>query len=143
MSMPLSPSTKNLGPKGPRARARLAAVAGAATFAVLAFAGPASAQSAPTDNTGTRAELACSRIPNITIRTENVLARINGSAETRGSLLWLDTKIDQARERDREDIAVVLENRREVREALIPILENRLIQLSELSIRGEEAGYGQ
>ena len=50
---------------------------------------------------GTRAarhgyERACLRIPNLQMRTDNVIARLNGDASTRGSLLWLQAQIDDA-----------------------------------------------
>ena len=145
MSTSPTPSTISGTTQSRGARSAVAAVACSAMLGVLAIAGPASAQStpAPAEDTAARAELACSRIPNITIHTTNVLARINGDAERRGSLLWLETKIDQARERNREDLAVVLENRLEVRRSLIPVLEDRLVRLDELSIRCAEAGFDQ
>ena len=85
MSTSPTPSTISGTTQRRGARSAVAAVACSAMLGVLAIAGPASAQStpAPAEDTAARAELACSRIPNITIHTTNVLARINGDAERR------------------------------------------------------------
>lgn len=47
------------------------------------------APSAAADDLGPRLERACLRIPNLQIRTDNLLTRITGDADTIGSLLWL------------------------------------------------------
>lgn len=144
--MTTNPTTTNPTTTKPRSRrGRLAAAAATAGIAVVTLAGPAAAQETtePTEDRTARIELACNRIPNLTERTENVLERINGDADTRGSLLWLDTKIAAANERGRDDLATVLENRRAVRESVVPVLEGRLERLDELAIRCADAGFGQ
>lgn len=64
-------------------------------------------------------------------RVENVLARINGDADTVGSIAWLETKADAAREHGRDDLAEFIENRIAVRTARIDVLEIRLDNLAE------------
>ena len=142
MTTPIAPKNST---KSGSIKKRVAAVAGAATIGILTLAGPAAAQDTtePTEERKARIERACERIPNLVTRSENFLDRINGDADTRGSLLWLDVKIVDVRERGREDVALVLENRREVRESLIPVLETRIERLDELSTRCDEAGFGQ
>ncbi|MEL6984222.1 MAG: hypothetical protein AAFO29_17480, partial [Actinomycetota bacterium] len=82
----------------------------------------------------------CLRIPNLLIRTDNVIERINGDADTRGSLLWLDTQIERAEENGREQLAEVLTNRRAVREASVPVFELRRDELNDLAERCRDAG---
>ena len=62
-----------------------------------------------------RLERACLRIPNIEIRTANLIERLNGDASVRGSLAWLQAKIDKAEAEGREQLVTVLENRLAVR----------------------------
>ncbi|MEM1335122.1 MAG: hypothetical protein AAGG08_16855 [Actinomycetota bacterium] len=115
-----------------------AATIAATTFVVAPLAASAATTDPSTESTTDAAELqarldrACARIPNLTLRTENVLDRIQGDADTRGSLLWLDTKIEQANTEGREQLVEVLTNRRAVREASIPLLEQRLVTLAEI-----------
>ena len=127
---------------GRAARPLLAAVA---LGAALLTASPAQAEttgdgSGEAASVGARAERACLRIPNLTIRTDNVLDRINGDAETPGSLLWLDTRIERARDNGRDQMVEVLENRRAVREASIPVFELRQGELDTLRQRCLDAG---
>lgn len=79
-----------------------------------------------------RLERACKRIPNLQIRTGNLLERLQGDAETRGSLAWLEVQIGRAEEAGREQLVTVLENRLEVRTAFIPVLELRIEGLADL-----------
>lgn len=124
---------------------RMAAGFGVAAVGLVTLAAPVSAQESAeqVEDRAARVELACNRIPNLVTRTENVLDRINGDAETVGSLLWLDTRIAAADERGREDVVTVLENRRVVRASAIPVLETRLDRLDELSTTCADAGFGQ
>jgi hypothetical protein len=101
------------------------APASAATAAPAAVA-PAAAD--PSD-LGPRLERACLRIPNMETRTANLIRRLEGDAETRGSLLWLQAAIDRATESGRTDLAEVLTNRLAVREATLEALKLRLESL--------------
>lgn len=126
-------------------RLRHLGVAGAVAVSALTMPVPVGATSSDSaDETSTevpvRIERACLRIPNLIIRTDNVIERINGDAETRGSLLWLDDKIAQASENGREQLTEVLENRRAVREASVPVFETRLTELDRLAERCRDAG---
>ena len=121
----------------------MAVTTAATAIAVASFGSGASAATAQETDTGpseARIERACLRIPNLTIRTENVIERINGDAETRGSLLWLDGRIARAEEAGRTEMVEVLTNRRAVREATVPVLEERLVKLGELTEKCREAG---
>jgi hypothetical protein len=90
--------------------------------------GLASAASTPTD-AGTdlrpRLERLCLRVPNLQIRTDRLLERIQGDATTRGSLAWLEVQIERARSSGREQLAIVLENRLAVRTATVDVLRMR------------------
>ena len=141
---------RSSGPHHPRRSAvgSLALLA-ALTVPTVASASEAAASNAAATSTataddeiGARLERACLRIPNLTIRTTNLIERINGDAETRGSLLWLQSQIDRAEAQGREQLVTVLENRLEVRAATLPVLEVRLESLRKLSVRCNELGVG-
>ena len=87
-----------------------------------------------------RLERACKRIPNLQVRTANLLERLQGDAETRGSLAWLEVQIDRAVEAEREQLVTVLRNRLEVRTAFIPVLELRTEGLADLEAFCAEKG---
>jgi hypothetical protein len=78
-----------------------------------------------------RLDLACARVPNLTARVENVLARIQGDADTVGSIAWLENKAAEARENGREQLAGLIENRIAVRTERIDVLVIRLDNLAE------------
>lgn len=123
-------------------RCRLAGVAAAtACVAALALPGVASAATAddPTD-LHPRLERACLRIPNLEIRTGNLLERLQADAETVGSLAWLEGQIERAQGRGREQLVTVLENRLKVRTAAVDVLQLRADALVELAARCAELG---
>lgn len=131
----------------PTSRRRTATAVAACVFGVLAVpsvvgaapvaaTAPAAPQATVTvdDEIGIRLNRACLRIPNLQIRTDNLLTRIEGDAETRGSLLWLEVQIERARTAGWDQLATVLENRLEVRRATVPVLRQRqeiLVRLAE------------
>jgi hypothetical protein len=78
-----------------------------------------------------RLDLACARVPNLTTRVENVLARLKGDANTVGSIAWLEVKGEQARQNGRGQLAELIENRIAVRTERIDVLEIRLDNLAE------------
>lgn len=147
----MTPTTSTPAPSRPSRRAgawRRATVAGLAGVLLVAAPGVAAAASGGEEPAATRSadelrpriERACLRIPNLQIRTDNLLARLQGDATTRGSLAWLQVQIDRARERGRDDLVLVLENRLAVRTATIPVLEQRAIGLDRLAERCAELG---
>ena len=99
--------------------------------ATLAMPGAAHAQDTGTE-LGPRLERACLRIPNLQIRTDNLIERLNGDASVRGSLAWLQTKIDKAEAEGREQLVTVLDNRLAVRTKTLEVLEQRSPKLIEL-----------
>jgi hypothetical protein len=118
----------------------------------LAFATPASATASTAPDEGTtevedgtgelrrqRLAIACARIPNVIVRTENLEERLNGDETTIGSLAWLEGRIQQAGERGRDELAEVLENRLEVRRELAELLPLRLEALADAQARCDEA----
>jgi hypothetical protein len=88
-------------------------------------------ESGVTEDNRPRIERACARIPNAQDRIDAAIARINGAADVRGSLAWLDTLIQKATDAGRTDLAAALTNRRAVREASLPVLELRKANLVE------------
>jgi hypothetical protein len=87
-----------------------------------------------------RLERACLRIPNLEIRTDRVLTRLSGDETVRGSLAWLETKIADASDAGRDQLATVLENRLAVRTKSIEVLELRQRELATLRERCVEHG---
>lgn len=98
-------------------------------------ANAAQGTTAPAAELGPRLERACLRIPNIEIRTTNLIERLEGDATVRGSLAWLQSKIDRATESGRTQLAEVLGNRLEVRTKTLEILHERQAALPELRQR--------
>jgi len=117
----------------------IVATAGA-TFVVPSVASAAttttpSTPAAPADTPKelpARYQRACLRIPNLQIRITNFIDRLNGDATTRGSLLWLQAQIDNAKSKGRTQLATVLENRLKVRQQTLVVLNQRQERLTKL-----------
>jgi len=117
----------------------IVATAGA-TFVVPSVASAAttttpSTPAAPADTPKelpARYQRACLRIPNLQIRITNFIDRLNGDATTRGSLLWLQAQIDNAKSKGRTQLATVLENRLKVRQQTLVVLNKRQERLTKL-----------
>jgi hypothetical protein len=78
-----------------------------------------------------RLDLACDRVPNLTARVENILARIQGDADTVGSIAWLENRAAEARANGRDGLAELIENRIAVKTERIDVLVIRLDNLAE------------
>lgn len=125
---PNSTMTKNR-----KRRVAYGATAVASLCAVAAMAMPSAVHAQDTgDDLRPRLERVCLRIPNIEIRTNSIIDRLNGDATVRGSLLWLQAQIDRAEAAGREQLVTVLENRLAVRTQTLEVLEQRLERLPEL-----------
>jgi hypothetical protein len=96
-------------------------------------------ESGVTENNRPRIEKACARIPNAQARIDAAITRINGAADVRGSLAWLDTVIQRATDAERSDLATALTNRKAVREASLPVLEQRRANLVEFEALCDKA----
>jgi len=115
-------------------------VTAGATFVVPSVASAAttttpSTPAAPADTPKelpARYQRACLRIPNLQIRITNFIDRLNGDASTRGSLLWLQAQIDNAKSKGRTQLATVLENRLKVRQQTLVVLNKRQERLTKL-----------
>ena len=108
-----------------------------AGLVVPATASAASTTTAPPSSTPARElparlQRSCLRIPNLQIRTTNMITRLNGDASTRGSLLWLQAQIDDATAKGRTQLATVLQNRLAVRTQTLTVLTNRQERLTKL-----------
>ena len=116
----------------------VAVTAGAAMVVpTSAFAAAATTptNTTPTNTTGdlpVRYERACLRIPNFQIRTNNLITRLNGDASTKGSLAWLQARINDAKAKNRTQLATVLQNRLAVRTQTLKVLEQRQAALAKL-----------
>jgi hypothetical protein len=94
---------------------------------------PTAAHAAATGELPARLERACLRIPNLQLRTTNVIARLNGDAATKGSLAWLQAQLDDATAKGRTQLATVLENRLAVRTQTLEVLTQRQQRLTKLA----------
>ena len=91
------------------------------------------------DNNRPRIEKACARIPNAQTRIDAAIARINGGAEVRGSLAWLDVMIQKATDAGRTDLATALTNRKAVRQSSLDVLALRKANLVEFKTLCDKA----
>ena len=89
-----------------------------------------------------RLQRACLRIPNLETRTDNVIARLNGDASTKGSLLWLQVQIDEATAKGRTQLATVLQNRLAVRTQTLQVMTQRQTRLTKLAHLCRTHGVG-
>ena len=115
-----------------------AVVTAGAGLVVPVTASAASPTTAPPSSTAprelpARLKRACLRIPNLEIRTTNLITRLNGDASVRGSLLWLQAQIDDATAKGRTQLATVLTNRLKVRTQTLKVLTNRQQRLDKLA----------
>lgn len=94
------------------------------------------------DDIGPRLNAACLRVPNLQIRTDNALARLQADAATRGSLAWLQTRIDKATAENHPQLVTVLQNRLAVRTAKVAVLEQQQQTLADLAAICAEHGAG-
>jgi hypothetical protein len=120
-------------PGNRRRRTAFGAVGLASLCAVATMAMPSAAHAQdPGDELRPRLERACLRIPNIEARTTKVIERLTGDASARGSLAWLQAKIDKAEAEGRDQLVTVLENRLAVRTKTLEIVELRQAKLPDL-----------
>ena len=101
------------------------------TALMVLSATPVLATTTETEQRQERLDRACARVPNLTARVESVLARIQGDADTIGSIAWLESRAAEARQNGREQLAGLIENRIAVRTEQIDVLEVRLDNLAE------------
>jgi hypothetical protein len=73
------------------------------------------------------------RIPNLQIRTDNLITRLNADATTKGSLAWLQAQIDDAKAKNRPQLVTVLQNRLAVRTQSLEVLKQRQQGLAKLA----------
>ena len=101
------------------------------TALMVLSATPALAATAAPEQRQERLAVACARVPHLQARVEGILARIQGDADTIGSIAWLESKAAEARDNGREQLAGFIENRIAVRTERIDVLEVRLDNLAE------------
>ena len=104
----------------------------ALTSALLLLpAGSAAAQEPSAD--GGRSDVLCARVPNLTTRTQNLLDRLPGDADERGSIAWVRERADTAREAGHEQLATALDNRANLLAEKLDILPQRRELLASLA----------
>jgi hypothetical protein len=93
-----------------------------------------------TDAQKARLQLACTRIPNLISRTENLQKRLPADANTRGSIAWVEAKADKAEAAGHADLATVLRNRTDVMKAKEATLDAQLAALKNAQTACSEHG---
>lgn len=111
-----------------------------AVLGVIAL--PAVAQSEERPDNRPRLERFCENTPQHEERIEGRLARIQGDAETQGSLAWLEVKKAEAEEAGRDNLATLIGHRIAIKTELIDVLELRLAALSDAEVFCEEGLEG-
>jgi hypothetical protein len=123
----------------------IAALSATGLAAGLALTGTpaASATTIPDDGVlHQRLERFCTRVPHLIERGEKLQPRLAGDAETRGSLKWLQARIDQAEQKDLPFVVRRLERRLERRTELSQKLPERLDALAKAKTECAAAGLG-
>jgi hypothetical protein len=123
----------------------IAALSATGLAAGLALTGTpaASATTIPDDGVlHQRLERFCTRVPHLIERGEKVQPRLAGNAETRGSLAWLQARIDKAESESRDRAVKRLERRLERRTELAARLPERLETLRKAQTECAAAGLG-
>ncbi len=92
---------------------------------------PASPNTSGPEQRQERLDRACARVPGLATRVEGALARIQGDADTVGSIAWLENRASEARANGRDGLAGLIENRISVRTERIDVLVIRLDNLAE------------
>ncbi|MFF3883884.1 hypothetical protein [Streptomyces sp. NPDC001914] len=117
-------------------RARKAVVSLVAVGALLGAAGAASADGtgkhpsgAPT---GDGAKALCKRAPKIDRRIDRILDRLNGDASQRGSIARLEQRVANAKSAGDTQIETYLDHRLTFRRSLVPTLESRRKDLTDV-----------
>jgi hypothetical protein len=78
-----------------------------------------------------RLQRACDRIPNLLTRSAKLATRLAGDADTRGSIAWLQARVDKAEAAGNTDRVAALKARLKVREDLQKILPGRVERLKQ------------
>ncbi|MGH8777405.1 MAG: hypothetical protein ACRDWI_20470 [Jiangellaceae bacterium] len=87
-----------------------------------------------------RADRICERAPNVQDRVGNLLERIHGGDDVRGSIAWLTARAEQAREEGHENVANFLEHRATIRAERVDVLIARQDALGDAAAWCSERG---
>jgi hypothetical protein len=89
-----------------------------------------------------RLEKFCTRVPHLIERGEKLQPRLAGDADTKGSLKWLQARIDKAESEKRDAAVRRLERRLDRRTTLSEKLPERLANLRKAQGECSAAGLG-
>ena len=90
----------------------------------------ASNASASDGDLAERLRVACLRIPDVQTRVTNVIARLEGPVDVKGSLAWFDAHIAQATAANHPRIAQALQSRRDILAIKLELLHHRQDRLA-------------
>ena len=128
---------------GPRRRRRTLFVGLAMTALLAGGTTAASAESTPAPKpTGDQAHALCKRVPKIDKRIERALKRLNAGVDRRGSVARLQQRVDNAKKAGHNEIAAYLQDRLTFRKSLVPTLQKRQKDLTEVRTWCENNGDG-
>lgn len=108
-----------------------ALVGAAAAVAALALVAPprADASGRHAQDSGSRIEKACKRLPNVRERVQAKVALLQASASTKGSIAWLESKADKASAKGKNALAQALRAKADARRAAVVALNSKLSAL--------------
>ncbi len=89
--------------------------------------------SADDGDLGSRLKTACLRIPPIRERVATQIAHLQGAADLKGSLAWLQTRINRASATNHPVLAADLQHRYDFRAAKLADLKDRLFTLEQVA----------
>ncbi|MEL7156515.1 MAG: hypothetical protein AAFN30_07945 [Actinomycetota bacterium] len=91
---------------------------------------------------GPRAERVCNRVPAVEARLDRALGRIDGDAETRGSLEWLAAKRTEAEADGRVHLVDIIDNRITSRTAARAFIVARQDEVADIAGLCADHGLG-
>jgi hypothetical protein len=138
-----------------RHRRRTWAVIAVAMAALMGLSGAFGAASAnadsPSPSTSTssstdalnpaRAKKVCARLPKVTAKVDKALSRIQGGADTKGSVAWLNAKAAKADTDGKTALANVYRARAKARTDRVTVLQDRKTALAQTASWCKSAGY--
>jgi hypothetical protein len=108
-------------------------VTGAVLLAGTVIPLGAPAVSASSGDLGKRLAAACARVPAVETRVHQVIARLEGGADVRGSLAWFQVQIDRATAATRPKLAAALTQRKAVLTGKLALLHQQQVALDKVA----------
>ena len=89
-----------------------------------------------------RLEKVCAKVPTLESKVDAAITRLQGDASTKGSIAWLQAKLDAATTAGRTQAVTVLENRIQVRTDTLALLQAKQQKLAKVAQVCADHGLG-